>query len=141
LVVIWRSLPLALVALFINALPVGLVVALQGFAGVPLNAITIMVAAVAFGIAVDDTIHFITHWRMARERGLDSEAALKDTLEVKGRPIVCTTLILAGILCVFGFSSFPPVVHFGFLLAAGLAGALVAALGLLPAWLGRNACK
>jgi len=141
LVVIWRSLPLALVALFINALPVGLVVALQGFAGVPLNAITIMVAAVAFGIAVDDTIHFITHWRMARERGLDSEAALKDTLEVKGRPIVFTTLILAGILCVFGFSSFPPVVHFGFLLAAGLAGALVAALGLLPAWLGRNACK
>ncbi len=141
LVVIWRSLSLALIALFINVLPVGLVVALQGFAGVPLNAITIMVAAVAFGIAVDDTIHFITHWRMARARGLDGNAALKETLEVKCRPIVCTTVILGGILCVFAFASFPPVVHFGLLLAAGLAGALVAALGLLPAWLGRDAGK
>ena len=138
LVVIWRSLSLALIALFINVLPVGLVVALQGFAGVPLNAITIMVAAVAFGIAVDDTIHFITHWRMARARGLDGEAALRETMEVKCRPIVCTTVILAGILCVFAFSSFPPVVHFGLLLAAGLVGALGAALGLLPAWLGRD---
>ena len=138
LVMIWRSLSLALIALFINVLPVGLVVALQGFAGVPLNAITIMVAAVAFGIAVDDTIHFITHWRMSRARGLDGEAALHETMEVKCRPIVCTTVILAGILCVFAFSSFPPVVHFGLLLSAGLAGALFAALGLLPVWLGRD---
>ena len=141
LLVIWRSLPLAMVALFINVLPVGLVVALQGFAGVPLNAITIMVAAVAFGIAVDDTIHFITHWRMARDQGMNPVAALSETMGVKCRPIVCTTAVLAGILCVFGFSSFPPVVHFGLLLAAGLVGALLAALVLLPAWLGRGEHK
>jgi len=114
------------------------VVALQGFADVPLNAITIMVAAVAFGIAVDDTIHFITHWRMARACGLSGDEALRETMEVKCRPIVCTTLILAGILAVFVLASFPPVVHFGLLLAAGLVGALVAALGLLPALLGRG---
>ena len=115
--------------------------ALQGFAGVPLNAITIMVAAVAFGIAVDDTIHFITHWRMARDQGMNPVAALSETMGVKCRPIVCTTAVLAGILCVFGFSSFPPVVHFGLLLAAGLVGALLAALVLLPAWLGRGEHK
>jgi hypothetical protein len=141
LAVLWRSVGLAVLALAVNVLPVGMLIALQGFAGVPLNSITIMVAAIALGIAVDDTIHFITHWRGERAAGADAKEAVRRTLAVKGRPIVATTAILVGMAGVFWVSQFPPVVHFGLLLAAGLAGALVAALGLLPAWLGRNAGK
>jgi predicted RND superfamily exporter protein len=141
LAVLWRSVGLAVLALAVNVLPVGMLIALQGFAGVPLNSITIMVAAIALGIAVDDTIHFITHWRGERAAGMDAKEAVRRTLAVKGRPIVATTAILVGMAGVFWVSQFPPVVHFGLLLAAGLAGALVAALGLLPAWLGRNAGK
>jgi len=92
-----------------------------------------MVAAVAFGIAVDDTIHFITHWRGERSRGLGEREAVRATLRVKGRPIVCTTVILSGIVGVFWLSSFPPVVHFGLLSAIGFIGALIVALVLLPA--------
>jgi len=135
LAVLWRSAGLATVALLVNALPVGLVLALQGYAGVPLNSVTIMVAAISLGIAVDDTIHFITQWRAERAAGADSAEAARAAWAVKGRPIVVTTLILTGMLGVFWVSGFPPVVHFGLLLAAGLAGALLAALGLLPAWL------
>ena len=135
LAVLWRSAGLATVALLVNALPVGLVLALQGYAGVPLNSVTIMVAAISLGIAVDDTIHFITQWRAERASGADAAAAARAAWGVKGRPIVVTTLILTGMLGVFWVSGFPPVVHFGLLLAAGLAGALLAALGLLPAWL------
>ena len=139
LAVLWRSVGLAVLALAVNILPVGMLIALQGFAGVPLNSITIMVAAIALGIAVDDTFHFITHWRGERATGVDAKESARRTLAVKGRPIVATTAILVGMAGVFWVSQFPPVVHFGLLLAAGLTGALVAALGLLPAWLGRDA--
>ena len=136
LAVLWRSVWLALLTVGVNALPVGMIIALQGFVGVPLNAVTIMVAAIALGIAMDDTIHFITHWRDERAKGASPAAAVAGALAVKGRPIVVTTVILAGMVGVFWVSSFPPAVHFGLLLAVGLAGALGAALVVLPAWLG-----
>jgi len=132
---------LAVLALAVNLLPVGLIIALQGFAGVPLNSVTIMVAAIALGIAVDDTIHFITHWRDEMMGGASASEAARRAMVVKGRPIVATTAILVGMMGVFWVSSFPPVVHFGLLLAVGLVGALVSALVLLPAWLGGRASK
>lgn len=138
LAILWRSVDLALLALAVNLLPVGLIIALQGLIGVPLNSITIMVAAVALGIAVDDTIHFITHWRDKRNEGGSPEEAARQAINVKGRPIMATTAILVGMMMVFWISTFPPVVHFGLLLSVGLAGALVGALVLLPAWLGRT---
>ena len=137
LVLLWRSVDLALLALAVNLLPVGLIIAMQGLMGVPLNSITIMVAAVALGIAVDDTIHFITHWRDQINEGASPFVAVRSAMRVKGRPIVATTAVLVGMMAVFWVSVFPPVVHFGLLLSVGLIGALVAALVLLPAWLGR----
>jgi len=141
LAVLWRSVGLAALALVVNLLPVGMIIALQGFAGVPLNSITIMVAAIALGVAVDDTIHFITHWRDERQAGASPAEATRSALRVKGRPIVATTIILVGMMMVFWVSVFPPVVHFGLLLAVGLAGALLAAMVLLPVWLGRGEHK
>ena len=141
LAVLWRSVGLAVLALAVNLLPVGMIIALQGFAGVPLNSITIMVAAIALGVAVDDTIHFITHWRDERLTGATPAEATRSALRVKGRPIVATTIILVGMMMVFWVSVFPPVVHFGLLLAVGLAGALLAALVLLPVWLGQGEHK
>ena len=63
-----------------------MIIALQGVAGVPLNSITIMVAAIALGVAVDDTIHFITHWRDERQAGASPAEATRSALRVK-RPI------------------------------------------------------
>ena len=138
LALLWRSVDLALLALAVNLLPVGLIIAMQGLIGVPLNSITIMVAAVALGIAVDDTIHFITHWRDQINEGSSPLVAVRSAMRVKGRPIMATTAVLVGMMAVFWVSVFPPVVHFGLLLSVGLIGALTAALVLLPAWLGRQ---
>ena len=134
---LWRSAGLAVLALGINLLPIGMIIALQGLLGIPLNSITIMVAAIALGIAVDDTIHFITHWKDKISEGAGPEEAVCEAMRVKARPILATTAILVGMMMVFWVSVFPPVIHFGLLLSAGLVGALVAALVLLPAWLGR----
>jgi predicted RND superfamily exporter protein len=134
---LWRSAGLAVLALGINLLPIGMIIALQGLLGIPLNSITIMVAAIALGIAVDDTIHFITHWKDKISEGAGPEEAVCEAMRVKARPILATTAILVGMMMVFWVSVFPPVIHFGLLLSAGLVGALVAALVLLPVWLGR----
>jgi len=137
--ILWRSIGLALLAFVANIIPIGLIVALQGLADVPLNSITIMVGAIAFGIAVDDTIHFITHWREERRKGIASRQAVINTLQVKGRPIVSTTVILICIMAIFSLSSFPPVMAFGWLSAIGFAGALCSALLFLPIFLDNKA--
>ncbi len=132
---LWRSPVLAFCSLLTNAIPAALVVALTGYAGVPLNSITIMVAAVCLGIAVDDSIHFITHWTHERRLGRSSSDAIAETLRVKGRPITWTSVILIGIFSVFALFSFPPVVQFGMLSAFAFAAALISVLFFLPALL------
>lgn len=133
LALLWRSPLLALLSLLTNAIPVAFVIAIAGYAGVPLNSITIMVAAICLGIAVDDSIHFITHWRDARRAGLSAPQAVAAAYRVKGRPMVFTSVILIAIFSIFWFSSFPPVVHFGLLSAIAFIGALMTVLFFLPA--------
>ncbi|MEW6304157.1 MAG: MMPL family transporter [Verrucomicrobiota bacterium] len=132
LALLWRSVPLACAAVGINLIPVAVMLALAGFADLPLNSFTVMVGAIVFGIAVDDAVHFITHWRVERQKGLNAEDALRATLRLKGRAIVVTSLVLMGVFGALALASFPPVVHFGVMSAAGLALALDAVLLLLP---------
>jgi hypothetical protein len=111
------------------------VLAFAAVAGISLNSVTIMVAAVCLGIAVDDSVHFITHWRDERMSGADLSQALRRTLDAKTRPILCSSLVLIGVFSIFGLSSFPPVVDFGWLAAGAFLGALISVLVGLPALL------
>ena len=135
---LWRSVWLAGVALLVNVIPVGLAVAWAGFAGLPLNSVTVMVAAIALSVAVDDSVHFITWWRDERSRGSDPLAALGSAFRIKGPPVLGTSLILAAVFGLFQVFSFPPVRHFGALSSAAFIGALLASLALLPALLPRR---
>ncbi len=140
LVVLWRSWRLAVLAVCINALPVGLVIAVAALLDIPLNSITIMTAAIAFGIAVDDTVHFVTQWLEARRSGCDGLEAANRAIGIKARPIVWTSLILGGIFALLSATSFPPVQHFGSLSALAFGLALVSVFVLLPMCLsGRSA--
>ncbi len=137
LALVWRSPGLAVAALLANALPVATVIALAGFLRVPLNSITVMVAAIALGVAVDNAIHFITHWRTERRTGASPATAAERALRIKGRPIVWAGAVLITVFAVFWCSSFPPVVHFGLLSAAAFLGGLGGVLIFLPAALCR----
>jgi uncharacterized protein len=130
---LWRSPGLAFLSLASNALPVICVLAAASFTQVSLNSITIMVAAIGLGIAVDDSVHFLTHWRQEQRQGHDAATALRRTLRVKARPITCSSLILVGVFLIFWLSSFPPVVHFGLMAAAIFLLALLSVLLVLPA--------
>ncbi len=135
LLLLWRSGRLALAGLLAAALPVAAVLGLAGYAGIPLNSVTIMMAAIVLGVTVDDVVHFVTYWRQARERA--PETALAETFRVKGPPVTCTTGLLVAIFSLFATASFPPVVHFGSLAAAAFLFALASVLLALPSLLSR----
>jgi hypothetical protein len=132
LALLWRSPRLGLLSLGINLVPVATVIAIAGLADMPLNSITVMVSAVALGIAVDDSIHFITHWRQQLARGATPAEAVAIALRAKGRPIIATSAALIAVFFLFALSSFPPVRHFGVLSVCVFAGALASVLILLP---------
>jgi len=106
---------------------------IMGFLGIPLNTATAIISAVALGIAVDDTIHFLTEYQYQRAGGAPRPTAIRASINEKFSPILSTSLILA-----FGFgilvcSSFVPTVQFGLLCALIMFFAFVSDLLILPA--------
>jgi predicted RND superfamily exporter protein len=132
---LWRSWRLAGLALAVNALPVAVVFAVAGYARLPLNSVTVMVAALALGITVDNSIHFLTQWRDERRRGHDPTAAVAAALRTRGRAILGSTGLLVAVFALFWWASFPPVTHFGVLAALAFGLSLPAVGILLPALL------
>jgi len=135
LLLLWRSLKLAALALGATSLPVAVAMAGLGYGGIPLNSITVMVGAVCLGIAVDHSVHFLTHWREGMRRGLSADQALEHTLEQKSGPVTVSTLVLAGVFSLMVTCSFPPVAAFGGLAAAAFLMTWVTVLAGVPRWL------
>jgi predicted RND superfamily exporter protein len=133
LAVLWRSLPLALLAVAVTVLPLLSAFGLTGYLGVPANSLTAMVGAIVLGIAVDDAVHFITCWHQQGGGRSRSPDALTAAFRVKGTPILVSTIILVAIFLLFSISSFPPVRTFGVLAAFGFAVTGVTVLLVLPA--------
>jgi predicted RND superfamily exporter protein len=77
-----------------NLIPATLVFGLMGLFGIPLDTDTLMIAPLIIGIAVDDTIHFISHYRMSLAENNDMQLALVDAIKEVGQAVTFTTLIL-----------------------------------------------
>jgi predicted RND superfamily exporter protein len=118
-----RSMRLGLVALVPNLLPVFLGFILMWGLGIPLSVGTSMTAAVALGIAVDDTLHLIHSYNP-----LDPMATARGT----GRALVTSSLVIAAGFAAIIPSSFLPARHFAVLAAAAMLTALAADLVVLP---------
>lgn len=132
---IFRSFKLGLIALVPNVLPILLNFAVMGAFGVPLNSATAIIAAVAIGVAVDDTVHFIIRYQQQRVDGHNVEDAIKDAIQVKGSPIIMTSLIMTGGFGILLFGSFVPTIQFGVLSALIMIFAVISDLVVLPALL------
>lgn len=117
-----------------NLFPIVVALGALGLAGRPLDPATMMVAGVAFGIAVDDTIHVLTAYRRNRRERAFKEALVR-TLDTVGRPVVLTSLIAGLGFAVLTFSDFTPLLRFGVLTVVTLGAALFGDLVLLPALL------
>jgi uncharacterized protein len=128
------SAALAARALAVNLWPVLVALGVMGWLRVPVDSATLAVAAVALGLAVDDTLHtFADFRRHAGRRG--RRPAIVAAVGRNAPAHLVTALLLAGGFALFGLSGFVPAARFGLLTAAAIAAALAADLLLIPALL------
>jgi predicted RND superfamily exporter protein len=116
-----------------NLSPVILVLGGMGWAGMPLDYYRLLIAPVAIGIAVDDTIHLLTRYHHEFLSCRDYEKALYASMEDVGRALFITSAILVAGFLMNGFSVMDSQKSFGMLLAAVIATALIADFLLMPA--------
>jgi hypothetical protein len=88
------SLQAGVMSIIPNLIPATLAFGLMGLLGIPLDTDTLMIAPLIIGIAVDDTIHFISHYRMSLAQNHNMKFALVETIKEVGQAVTFTTLIL-----------------------------------------------
>jgi uncharacterized protein len=125
----WR---IVLVFMVPNVFPLFFAGALIGYLGIPLEAGIATVFSIVFGIATDDTIHFLSTFKLCRERRLSVEESLRVTLAETGKAMTLGSIILFFSFLVMLFSIHPPSVIVGLLVSVTLAGALFCDLLLAP---------
>jgi uncharacterized protein len=130
--ILFRSVRLTLIAVAPNAFPVLVVFGFMGLLNIPLNCGSAMVTTIALGVGLNDTVHFVMHYRGRRLEGADTEAALQGTFGEIGRPIILTSIVNCVGFGIFVISDFLPMAHFGLLASIAMAAALVGDLVLLP---------
>jgi predicted RND superfamily exporter protein len=134
---IFKSLTVALVAIVPNILSTAAIFGVMGWVGLPLDLMTITIAAIVMGIAVDDTIHYV-HRYLAELRGNgDAEEAVTRSHATVGMAMLYTSLLIGAGFSMLAFSDFVPSMVFGLLTALAMLLALLADLCLLPLLLSR----
>jgi predicted RND superfamily exporter protein len=130
--ILFRSLKIALIAIFPNLLSIGAVLGVMGWLNIPLDMMTITIAAISVGIAVDDTIHYIH--RFKHEFRVDRNY-IKTVYRCHGT--IGHAMYYTSVTIIIGFSilvlsNFIPSIYFGLLTGLAMLIALIAALTLLP---------
>jgi predicted RND superfamily exporter protein len=143
LMLFWlRSLRLALISLVVNALPVGVMLTAMLTLGQDLDIASATIAAIVLGVAIDDTIHFLYHWRVCERAGMSWDESLDETYQHAGVPAVITTVLLMVGFPVLMLASVKSVFFFGLLTTIAAFAALLCDLLVLPlllkAWPARN---
>ncbi len=135
LVVGLRSVRLGILSTLPNFFPIILVFGGLGWLGQPVDIGTMMTASIGLGIAVDDTVHFLTWFKRSIDQGLSRREAVCNAYARCGTAIIRTTIICGAAMILFAFSSFGPARQFGNTICWLLGAALVGDLLLLPALL------
>ncbi len=125
----WR---MVIISMIPNMFPLLLAGAMLGFIGIELDAGISIIFAVIFGIAVDDTIHFLSKYKLSINKGLSVDDAIAVTFQETGKAICLTSIILFFGFLVMLTSIHPPSVTIGILISITLFSAVVGDLLLIP---------
>jgi uncharacterized protein len=130
--VLFRSLSVSVIAILPNLLAAGVVLGVMGIAGIPLDMMTITIAAITVGIGVDHDIHYIT--RFKKEFAIDHDyiASMHRAHASIGRALFYTAVTIIVGFSILTLSNFIPSVYFGLLTALAMFSALLASMTLLP---------
>jgi predicted RND superfamily exporter protein len=131
-IISFRSLKIAAIAIIPNIVAAAQVLGLMGWLGIPLDIMTITIAAIVIGIAVDNTIHYVH--RFQEEFGKDNDywATVNRCHNSIGRAMYYTALTITLGFIILALSNFVPTIYFGILTGFSMVVALVADLTLLP---------
>jgi len=130
--ILFRSLKVALIAIFPNLLAAGTVLGLMGWMGISLDMMTITIAAITVGIAVDNTIHYIYRFKQEFARDGRYLDAMHRSHRTIGRAMFYTSLTIIVGFSILALSNFIPTIYFGLFTGLAMAIALLGALTLLP---------
>jgi len=132
MIFLFLSAKVGFIAIIPNCFPIIINFGLMGWLGIDLSVATSLIASIAIGLAVDDTIHYLVRYNREFKKDLDKDRALRDTLLGIGKPIIFTTLCITLGFSILLFSQFKPTAVFGFLMVITLIAAFVGDLILLP---------
>ena len=135
LIALFRKPLLAAIALVPSLISAAGVLGLMGWIGLPLDLMTITIAAITVGIAVDDSIHYIHRFSEELPQDQDYAAAMKRSHGSIGRAMYYTSITIIAGFSILTLSNFNPTVYFGVLTGAAMAMALLCNLTVLPALL------
>jgi len=130
--VLFRSLTIAIIAILPNMLAAGVVLGGMGLAGIPLDMMTITIAAITVGVGVDHAIHYLYRFRnefSQRKNYVDSMHASHGSI---GRAMYYTAVIIIVGFSILALSEFIPSIYFGLLTALAMFAAILGSLTLLP---------
>ena len=130
--VLFRSIKLAVIGILPNLLGACSVLGVMGWLRIPLDMMTITIAAITIGIAVDNGIHYIYRFREEYVLNQDYSESLHICHSSIGKAVFFTTMTIIFGFSILIFSNFIPTIYFGVLTAAAMLIALLAALTLLP---------
>jgi predicted RND superfamily exporter protein len=119
-----------------NLMPILFTIALMPVLNIPLDVGTTLIAAIALGLVVDDTIHFLSRLKSEREKTNNIKIVINKGIQSTGRPIIYTSIVLSLGFLTLVFASFSPLINFGILSAIVVLLAVVFDLFVLPALLG-----
>lgn len=132
---IFTSLRLIIISLIPNIIPMLVTAGLMGFLGIPLKPSTMILFSIVLGIAVDDTIHFLAHYRLQLDKDSDHIHAVITSIKETGLSMIYTSIVLMAGFSIFIFSEFQGTVSLGLLSASTLFVAMLTNLTILPALL------
>jgi predicted RND superfamily exporter protein len=126
---------MGLIAMIPNLAPIIVILGLMGWTGLPIDAFTLLIGSIAIGLAVDDTIHFMHHFRSNFESTGDVKESIQMTLRSTGQALLYTSVVLAAGFFIYTFASMRNLLNFGFLTGLTIILAFLADLILAPALL------
>lgn len=129
---LFKSIKISIIALLANTVPVGVIFGFMGWFNIPLDMMTITIAAISIGIAVDDTIHYIHRFRYEYEQTNDIKLSIENTHKSVGKAMFYTSVIIMIGFSILVLSSFIPTIYFGLLTVLAMFMAIVSDLLLLP---------
>jgi len=133
--VLFKSLKIATIAIIVNIVPVSIIFGFMGVANVPLDMMTITIASISIGIAVDNTIHYIYRYMHEYEKTHDAKISMMNSHSSIGVAMFYTSIIIMVGFSVLVLSNFMPTIYFGLLTMMAMFMAILSDLLLLPVML------